>query len=682
MHEPTHHLGDPPLPSTELVEQRLASLSPAARRALEVIAVLDVVTDVELVVAIGGCSMAADSVVAELQGAGLVADGEPLRCAHPIVAETVRAGVAGTDADRLRRAALAAAIDAGTGPDVLVPLAAACPPTGDPIVVDLLAAAGDLAIRSSRPDEAVVLLRRALREPPLPASEVELRSQLALASAFANEPGAPVLVRRAALQLDAVAGAQLARRASGILASHGRSREATAMVDDLRRSLGSDEPEVSSILEMGWLAATKIDLSMRPAVLRRIGEATTADLSDPSPSGRALAAIVAYELCLVGEDRTRAVELARHAVDHRGGGSPTADMPSFWSAVLALQFADDLDAAAAALDRLERRGIKRARRNDVLAAHHLRASIDRHRGELDSANRSAAIVADAVQHGWRGSVPGGAGGRCRLALLAGRPDLAESELELPGGAERYADDPSLVEYLDARGQLRNRQGRYAEALDDHLAVRDRHEVLGAANPATMLWSQGAARAMAAMGRRAEALDLLGEHLERARTWGAPRPIGALLTTTGTIRAGRSGEEMLEEAVEVLEVGTTPIDLADAYVALARAAQRRGDDRRAERAARRGELLADTAGATAIGDDARSVLDGLTGAGSSAGTVDRLTPAERRAAHLAAGGASNAEIASELYVSRKAVEYHLSNVYRKLGVAGRRDLADALGERSG
>ncbi len=52
----------------------------------------------------------------------------------------------------------------------------------------------------------------------------------------------------------------------------------------------------------------------------------------------------------------------------------------------------------------------------------------------------------------------------------------------------------------------------------------------------------------------------------------------------------------------------------------------------------------------------------------------LTPSERRIVDLAAGGATNAEIAQALFVTVKTVEMHLGNAYRKLGINSRRELA--------
>ncbi|HWU22848.1 MAG TPA: helix-turn-helix transcriptional regulator, partial [Nocardioides sp.] len=52
----------------------------------------------------------------------------------------------------------------------------------------------------------------------------------------------------------------------------------------------------------------------------------------------------------------------------------------------------------------------------------------------------------------------------------------------------------------------------------------------------------------------------------------------------------------------------------------------------------------------------------------------LTASERRVARLAASGLTNTVIAQTLFVSRKTVEKHLANVYAKLGVGSRKDLA--------
>ena len=47
------------------------------------------------------------------------------------------------------------------------------------------------------------------------------------------------------------------------------------------------------------------------------------------------------------------------------------------------------------------------------------------------------------------------------------------------------------------------------------------------------------------------------------------------------------------------------------------------------------------------------------------------------ARLVASGRSNREVAAELYVSVKAVEFHLGHVFDKIGIRSRKDLAGRL-----
>ena len=58
--------------------------------------------------------------------------------------------------------------------------------------------------------------------------------------------------------------------------------------------------------------------------------------------------------------------------------------------------------------------------------------------------------------------------------------------------------------------------------------------------------------------------------------------------------------------------------------------------------------------------------------------ESLTSREDRVATLAAEGLSNREIAQRQFVTVKAVQWHLRNVYRKLDVSSRQELPEVLG----
>jgi ATP/maltotriose-dependent transcriptional regulator MalT len=68
----------------------------------------------------------------------------------------------------------------------------------------------------------------------------------------------------------------------------------------------------------------------------------------------------------------------------------------------------------------------------------------------------------------------------------------------------------------------------------------------------------------------------------------------------------------------------------------------------------------------------------TGREVSAATLG-LTPTELAVASLVAAGRSNRQAAAELYISIKGIEFHLRNIFAKLGIRSRKDLADRLGD---
>ena len=137
---------------------------------------------------------------------------------------------------------------------------------------------------------------------------------------------------------------------------------------------------------------------------------------------------------------------------------------------------------------------------------------------------------------------------------------------------------------------------------------------------------------------------------------------------------------LARAVELVRGSPRPAQHAHALLAFGRAKRQAGCRRVARDALREALVLAQRLGADDVAREAKEELcvagarprrELLTG-------PESLTPSERRVAEAAAAGATNREVAAQLFLSSKTVEMHLGRVYRKLEISSRGELAGALG----
>ena len=100
--------------------------------------------------------------------------------------------------------------------------------------------------------------------------------------------------------------------------------------------------------------------------------------------------------------------------------------------------------------------------------------------------------------------------------------------------------------------------------------------------------------------------------------------------------------------------------------------------------RRAYEIFDSIGAAWFADRARIELRASGGQARERAveTPDTLTAQEALIARLAGDGASNPQIAAQLFISPATVAYHLRKVFTKLGISSRSQLAPALPARQG
>jgi ATP/maltotriose-dependent transcriptional regulator MalT len=197
------------------------------------------------------------------------------------------------------------------------------------------------------------------------------------------------------------------------------------------------------------------------------------------------------------------------------------------------------------------------------------------------------------------------------------------------------------------------------------------------------WRAGAALAHLRNGNARAAGDLAREHVDLARRGGSPYAMAGALRALAAVDAGPDRIPHLLRARAVL-AGTVAARLsAQIDTDLAGLLLLTHAPDAAERALTLLRSAEDHAGRQELWPlqgRVRRLLDRLGEQPRKVQTeaMAALTASERRVARMAADGLTNRQIASELVVTVKAVEWHLSHVYRKLGISSRTNLPATLG----
>jgi len=266
-----------------------------------------------------------------------------------------------------------------------------------------------------------------------------------------------------------------------------------------------------------------------------------------------------------------------------------------------------------------------------------------------------------------------------LASLRGRQAEAAPLIEATIAQATAGGQGIAVAYAHwTAAILANGLGRYADAV---AAARQASE-----DTSTLYISMWALpeliEAAARTGDTGTAGDAVSRLAQFTRAGGTDFGLGVEARSRALVSAGETAESLHQEAIDRLGRTQLRPELARAHLLYGewlRRENRRTDARAQLRAAY--EML-DAIGMEAFAERARHELlaSGETVRKPTAEPAGTLTAQEAHIARLAADGYTNPEIAAQLFLSARTVEWHLRKVFTKLGVSSRRQLQLALADQ--
>lgn len=290
-----------------------------------------------------------------------------------------------------------------------------------------------------------------------------------------------------------------------------------------------------------------------------------------------------------------------------------------------------------------------------------------------------------------GDLSEAAGERYQLALTVVTQALLEGSRgndasELLTRAAQLIDDHRFVDMrphlLCARGATALTQGRGSDALEHLEAMEAWCQRGGYVEPAVFSWQADLVEAYVLVGRTADARAALDRLRVRSaptqRTW----PAATIARLEGALAPSDAYDKAYDRAIELF--GTIParFELALTHLRYGERLQRDGRRDGATDQLRRADALFTALAAPVWLERVQVAQRGGVRAVATSASTDQvqLTSQERAVAELVAEGLTNKEIAARLFLTVKTIEWHLRQIYRKLDIKSRVQLAGYVNRR--
>ena len=655
------------------VQRRVSALAEPSRRLARAAAILGGEFSLETAAAVAELDWTAVAeAVADLERSAIFEPGRD-RFVHALVARTVAISMSRDERDALHRSAARVLRAADAHPLIVGKHLLETPHRGEPETVAALLAATKLARRARQPGLALAFAERASAEPPAPHQERSVGQELARAAASAGDARWETFV--GALVEPTEDGAELLRIV-------GRELYAASRLEDAARafewglSLSAGSPDLRLLLLARFVQATRAQVARpndRLDLLDALADALEHHPNQGGVAWREAAGCLAYQQAISGAAASVVSTTARAALDPvRVTDREVLDVLTYFTAVQAASMVGaDVEPAAIeraieVAERLSLPGITQTALSYRGARRYREGRIDDAVADFDAALELGELTVLLV--------PKIAADRALALYERGAVLQAAGSLELPS-VSHYEATGYYNGYLRARGVLSAERGDLVGALEDFRRCGERERQVLAEGAIAIPWIFDAALCLARLGRYAEAQTAASDGLVAARHQGVPFRIAHGLRALAASRPERDPEPLLREALDRLDDSPWGLERAEVRLALGRHLLAVGCR---EEGAGLVRLAADSAhrsGAVRLGGLALAALR-ATGARPRRMAVtgeEALTPTEREVVRLAAEGQTNTSIAAQRGVSAKAIEYHLTHAFRKLGVRSRMEL---------